>query len=214
MKKVRVNTLKGFENVTDNYWITDGGQVLSERKGMRPLQLRRTLPTKRSRNRYLQITMAVVGGHANGRNHKASCKVHRLVALAFVPNPHNYPEVNHKNEDGLDNRAINLEWVTSKQTSRYSNAKKVYCYDIHGLVKVYDSTEDTIKDGFNKGHVAAICRGASSSKGRNPEIRHKNHTFSYKSMDMKEVVQRLSKPRNFWPDNRKSQPKHYKKRRK
>lgn len=213
MKKVRVNTLPGFENVTDNYWITDGGQILSERKGMRPLKLRQTLPTKRSRNRYLQITMAVIGGHANGRNHKASCKVHRLVALAFVPNPHNYPEVNHKNEDGLDNRAINLEWVTSKQNSRYSNAKKVYCYDIHGLAKVYDTTEDTVKDGFNKGHVAAVCRGNISGRQRNPELRHKDHVFSYSPMSMEEVVQRLSKPRNYQPANR-VVPKHYKKRRK
>lgn len=212
MKKVRVNTLPGFENVTDNYWITDGGQVLSERKGMRPLKLRRTLPTRHGRNRYLQITMAVVGGHANGRNHKASCKVHRLEALAFVPNPHNYPEVNHKNEDGLDNRAINLEWVTSKQNSRYSNAKKVYCYDIHGLVKVYDTTEDTAKDGFNKGHVAAVCRGNTSGRQKNPELRHKNHVFSYAPMSMEEVVQRLSKPRNYKPKNR-VVPKHYRKRR-
>lgn len=213
MRKVRVNTLPGFENVTDNYWITDGGQVLSERKGMRPLKQRPTKPTKHSRNRYLQITMATVGGHANGRNHKASCKVHRLVALAFVPNPHHYREVNHKNEDGHDNRAINLEWVTPKQNSRYSNAKKVYCYDMNGLVKIYDTTEDTIKDGFNKGHVAAVCRGAISSPGRNPELRHKGHVFSYEPMDMKEVVQRLSKPHNYQPVNR-VVPKHYKKRRK
>ncbi|WP_394267721.1 HNH endonuclease [Limosilactobacillus vaginalis] len=199
MRKVRVNTLPGFENVTDNYWITDGGQVLSERKGMRPLKQRPTKPTKHSRNRYLQITMATVGGHANGRNHKASCKVHRLVALAFVPNPHHYREVNHKNEDGHDNRAINLEWVTPKQNSRYSNVKKVYCYDMNGLVKIYDTTEDTIKDGFNKGHVAAVCRGAISSPGRNPELRHKGHVFSYEPMDMKEVVQRLSKPSNYKP---------------
>lgn len=199
MRKVRVNTLPGFENVTDNYWITDGGQVLSERKGMRPLKQRPTKPTKHSRNRYLQITMATAGGHANGRNHKASCKVHRLVALAFVPNPHHYREVNHKNEDGHDNRAINLEWVTPKQNSRYSNAKKVYCYDMNGLVKIYDTTEDTIKDGFNKGHVAAVCRGAISSPGRNPELRHKGHVFSYEPMDMKEVVQRLSKPSNYKP---------------
>lgn len=211
MRKVRVNTLKGFENVTDNYWITDDGQVLSERKGMCPLKLRPTLPTKRSRNRYLQITMAVVGGHANGRNHKASCKVHRLVALAFVPNPNGYREVNHKNEDGYDNRAINLEWVTSKQNSRYSNSKRVYCYDISGLVKVYDSAEDTIKDGFNKGHVTAVCRGNTSGNRKNPELRHKNHVFSYTPMDMKEVVQRLSKPRNYKPDNR-VVPKHYKRR--
>lgn len=50
--------------------------------------------------------------------------VHRLVALAFVenPQPSTFKVVNHKNENRLDNRAINLEWCTDKYNSNYGTA--------------------------------------------------------------------------------------------
>jgi len=45
--------------------------------------------------------------------------VHRLVAQAFLPNPNNLPEVNHKDEDLNNNTLDNLEWVTPKQNCNY-----------------------------------------------------------------------------------------------
>lgn len=45
--------------------------------------------------------------------------VHRLVALAFLLNPDNLKEINHKNEDKKDNCINNLEWCTHKYNSNY-----------------------------------------------------------------------------------------------
>ena len=55
-----------------------------------------------------------------------SIAIHRLVAIHFIPNPDNLPEVNHKDFDRTNNRVDNLEWCTHLENIRYSWAEGHY----------------------------------------------------------------------------------------
>ena len=52
---------------------------------------------------------------------RTGLKVHRLVAQAFIPNPDNLPQVNHKDEDKTNNSVENLEWCNAKYNVNYGH---------------------------------------------------------------------------------------------
>ena len=87
-----------------NYSVNDFGEVFNNKTGRK---LKQTIK-KGYCNVYLY--------NENGRKFFL---VHRLVAQAFIPNPNNYPEVNHKDENSLNNCVENLEWCTSEYNSNY-----------------------------------------------------------------------------------------------
>ena len=86
-------------------------------------------PYKTNRG-YLRVDL-----YSNGKARHHS--VHRLVANAFIPNPNNLPQVNHKDENPLNNHIDNLEWCTVSYNINYGNRNSK-------VSKILQETKDSI----------------------------------------------------------------------
>ena len=158
--------LKGYENVSPNYYIKEDGRVYNKK-------IKKHLHLYEKTGGYLYVCLISkdVDGIIKKKEYK---RVHRIVATAYCENKENKPYVNHIDENRQNNHYKNLEWVTPKENNLWSLAKKTYCYKDGKLIKIYNSVEATRKDGFNTGHVAAVARGV--------EKKHKGHIFSYQKL--------------------------------
>ena len=143
--------IKGYEG---QYAITSCGKVWSYKS-------KKFLSPGRCRNGYYQVGLCK-------NNVKKHYVIHRLVAEAYIPNPENKPQINHKDEDKSNNALSNLEWVTAKENINYGTrnkraSKKIYCVE---LDKVFDSLTSTSKElGLSIGNISSVCSGRRYTAG-------------------------------------------------
>lgn len=95
------------------YGVTSCGKVFSKTPN-------RYISCKGDKNGYIRVALS----HPITKKLK-TFKIHRLVGLLYLPNPENKPEINHKNGNKQDNRAENLEWVTTQENITHAVENKL-----------------------------------------------------------------------------------------
>ena len=125
-----------------------------------------------------ELIQYVVNGYVLVLMNGKQRRVHKIVMDTFNPNPNPklYTEINHKDENKLNNNLDNLEWCTHEYNLKYGTRSKragdthgtdVVCLDLDGkFIKEYPSIASTEKDGFVPGCVGLCVRGkAKTHKG-------------------------------------------------
>lgn len=101
---------KDVPGYAGRYQVSDQGRVRSIGTG-------RVLSPNLMNHGYVCVHL-----YSGGKRTRVVKTIHQLVAQAFLPNPHQYIEVNHKNFSRHDNRVENLEWVTRRQNVAHALA--------------------------------------------------------------------------------------------
>lgn len=147
--------IAGYENL---YAVTSCGKIWSHRykKFMKP---------RVDKDGYLLINL-------RKNNKPRTFKVHRLVGEAYISNPENLPQINHKDENKQNNCVDNLEWCTHIYNQNYgthneriskAKSKSVICVELN---IVFDSIKKAGKElGINDICISLACQNKLKTSG-------------------------------------------------
>lgn len=154
--------IEGYEQL---YQISNQGNVKSLGNGGSNASKEKILKPNKLKDGYLRVNLCKEGK-------RKSYLIHRLVAEAFIENPNNYPQVNHKDENPTNNCVENLEFCDAKYNSNYgarnqnigesntnnpNKSKLVLCLET-GII--YSSTHQVERElGFAQSAISNACNG-------------------------------------------------------
>ena len=171
--------IDGYEGL---YQISNEGRVKSLKYNHTNEE--KFLKAKRNRNGYL-----LVGLCKDGKPKKKL--VHRLVAEAFIENPNGLPQVNHKDENKMNNCVENLEWCDASYNTNYGTrnersakartngkrSKQVCQYDLNwNLIRIWPSTKECGRNGYDQSAVCHCCNNKFKREGNN---KYKGYRWRY-----------------------------------
>lgn len=150
----------GFEGL---YEVSDQGRIKSLKRNTTSGGIIKT-----------HVNRGYVYSHLCKNGKHRNVKVHRAVAEAFIPNPDNKPEVNHKDENKSNNCVGNLEWATKKENANYGtknersaqkSGKTVVQFDMEGnRIHTWPSSMAIERAlGFRASNIRACCIGIAKS---------------------------------------------------
>lgn len=181
---IRINSLQGFENVLDIYYVDKSGIVYSE-------AIKKPLSVSDNGHGYKTVSLKMT----NIRKWKKAY-VHRIVALAFVEGYQSGLQVNHKDENKSNNAFWNLEWVTSKYNNNYgtknrrcSESKSIKClvYDYNlnfcGEFTSIKEAEDKFKVDFKRINSRTKEYFIVDNFGKIPQIKSRYTSIVLKDLD-------------------------------
>lgn len=146
------NTLEEWRPIDGypNYQVSDRGRVMNLKSG-------RVLKQAVDNHGYECVAL-----YKDGKIKQ--CRIHRLTAEAFIPNPNNLAQVNHIDENKRNNDVSNLEWVTALhniQHSTHQRSCKINQLTLDGeYIRQWNSSMDIEREfGFNSGGIISCCKG-------------------------------------------------------
>ena len=146
--------MKDVQNYEGLYAVTSCGKVYSYRS-------KKFLKPRKRKNGYLQVNLYKDG-------ERKTCYIHRLVVEAYLPNPNDLPQINHKDENKENNALPNLEWCDISYNINYGSrnqkiSKPVYCVE---LDKTFDSSHAAARElGLHQSSINRCCNGKLKTTG-------------------------------------------------